>query len=218
MWITIGHCKYGTGYSVCFFRLSTAGLHWKQKCISPTELLWELLSQWFTSFVLWKDKASEKKNMWYFNKNVSELQGRWVVAHRGQTAWRCSGATSIMSSAPLILAASSSNSPASAGGSVLPSSLHRAPSLGIEMHLKTSQQAYHTPLATRICQGIDPWSNRSMNIYRSVIKRHILLCRNFCSHNTPTGGAGPSPRAFRHGMGFRHTTLRSWSGEKTLLS
>lgn len=127
MWITTDCCKYGTGYSsVCLFRLSMAGLHWNQKRISPTELSWELLSQRFTSFVLLKDKASEKKNMWCFNQNISatharspELQGRWMVAHRGQAAWRCCGATSVTSAAPLIMTASSSNSPASAGGSVL---------------------------------------------------------------------------------------------------
>lgn len=65
MWITVDPCKHGTGYSsVCFFRLSAAVFHWKQKFFSTTELLWELLSQRFTSIVLRKDKASEKKDMW----------------------------------------------------------------------------------------------------------------------------------------------------------
>lgn len=127
MWITIDHCKYGTGYSsVCFFRLSTAGLHWKQKCISPTELSWELLSQRFTSLVLPKDKTSEKNNILHFNQNISatharspELQGPLDGGPQRAGTWRCSGATSVRSAAPLILTASSSNSPASAGGSVL---------------------------------------------------------------------------------------------------
>lgn len=178
--------------SVCFFRLSAAGFHWKQKFISSTELSWELLSQRFSFIVLRKDKASEKKNMWYFNQNISatharspELQSHWMVAQRGQIAWRCFGTTPVTSAAFLILSASSSNSPALAGAQFYSSSLHRAPSLGIEMHLKPSQQACHTPPATRICQEVGPWPRRSMKVYRSVIKRHILLCRSFCSHNTP---------------------------------
>lgn len=125
MRITIDPGKYGTRNTSLCFRLSAAGLRWKQKCISSTELS-ELLSQGLTSFVLHKDKSSEKKNAWYFNQNISatharspELQGRLMTAHRGQAAWRCSGATSVTSAAPLILSVSSSNSPASAGGSVL---------------------------------------------------------------------------------------------------
>lgn len=50
-------------HSTRFFRINIAGLCWKQKGISSTELFWELLSRNFISFVPYKNKASEKKNV-----------------------------------------------------------------------------------------------------------------------------------------------------------